>query len=185
MNRKVKQPGQSVQPKRESVTPKRGLASLKIWQLVGLLIVVVFGTILFVGLAGGWFSEARVKLDAECYCGSECEDGFMELSGEEYERLVEEDGSFVVFVDQGGCTTADRLRDYIISYAKKNGFRVFRILFSEMKETSLHNYVKYYPSVAVVSRGTVRRFLRADSDGDAGYYNDFNEFKKWMSELVE
>lgn len=157
---------------------------LKTWQLVLLLLVVVGGTVLFLGAPSGWFGNGKVVLDAEYYCGENCDGEMMELSGAEYEDLVKEGKSFVVFVDQSGCTTADRLRGYVTDFAREAGVKVYRMMFSEARETSLHDYVKYYPSVVVVSRGKVVAWLRADSDEDADYYNDYEAFKGWAQRYL-
>ena len=160
------------------------LARLKVWQLVVLLVAVIGGTVLFLGAVGGWFGGSKVTLDAEYYCGEECDGEMMELSGVKYEELVRNGGSFVVFVDQSGCTTAERLRGYVADYAREIGVKVYRMMFSEMKETSLHDFVKYYPSVAVVSRGRVVGYLRADSDEDADIYNSYEIFKRWIKRYL-
>ncbi len=154
----------------------------KILPLVMALIVVVLGSILFVGAASGWFDNHKVKLDAEYYAdGAE----FMELTAGEYEGLTEVKKSFVVMVDQSGCTTADRLREYVTRYMIETGISVYRMMFAEVKESSLHEKVKYYPSIAVVSKGKVVAYLRADSDEDAGEYNNYDEFKDWMSRYLQ
>ena len=151
-----------------------------IW-LVGALILVVGGGVLFVGAASGWFDDPKVKLDAEYYA-----DGadFMELSAGEYEGLVEARKSFVVMVDQAGCTTADRLREYVTQYMAETGILVYKMMFEEVKESSLHEQIKYYPSVAVVSRGKVVAYLRADVDEDAEAYNNYDAFKEWMGKYL-
>ena len=145
------------------------------------LIVVVLGSILFVGAASGWFDNHKVKLDAEYYAdGAE----FMELTAGEYEGLIEARKSFVVMVDQSGCTTADRLREYVTQYMAETGILVYKMMFEEVKESSLHEQIKYYPSVAVVSRGKVVAYLRADVDEDAEAYNNYDAFKEWMGKYL-
>ena len=153
----------------------------KILPLVMALIVVVLGSILFVGAASGWFDNHKVKLDAEYYAdGAE----FMELTAGEYEGLIEARKSFVVMVDQSGCTTADRLREYVTQYMAETGILVYKMMFEEVKESSLHEQIKYYPSVAVVSRGKVVAYLRADVDEDAEAYNNYDAFKEWMGKYL-
>ena len=150
--------------------------------LVVALVVVLIGGVLFVGAVSGWFDDPKVKLDTEYYAeGAE----FMELSPGEYEGLVEAKKSFVVFVDRDGCTTADRLRKYVTRYMTETGILAYRMMFAELKETSLHENVKYYPSVVVVEKGVVRGYLRADSDDDAGAYNDYDTFKEWMKRILQ
>ena len=154
----------------------------KILPLVMALIVVVLGSILFVGAASGWFDNHKVKLDAEYYAdGAE----FMELTAGEYEGLVGAKKSFVVFVDQDGCTTADRLREYVTRYMTETGILVYKMMFEQVKESSLHDQVKYYPSVVVVDKGVVRAYLRADSDEDAEVYNNYNAFREWMEKYLQ
>ncbi len=150
--------------------------------LIVALVAVLMGGVLFVGAVSGWFDDPKVKLDAEYYAeGAE----FMELSAGEYEGLIEAKKSFVVFVDQDGCTTADRLREYVTRYMTETGILAYRMMFAELKETSLYENVKYYPSVVVVDKGVVRGYLRADSDDDAGAYNDYDTFKEWMKRILQ
>ena len=149
--------------------------------LVVALVVVLLGGVLFVGAVSGWFNGGPVVLDAEYYCGDGCNGEMTELSGADYESLVASGKSFVVFVDQTGCTTADRLEEYVKEYAGEAGIQAYRMMFAEAKETSLHDYVKYYPSVVVVAGGNPVVWLRADSDDDADYYNDYDAFIGWIN----
>lgn len=164
---------------------KQGWRSWGVGALIIALIAVVFGSVLFVGAASGWFDE-KVVLDAEYVCGEECDGEFLEgesgagLTVREYEELIGAKKSFVLLVDQGGCTTAERLKGYMRDFMKEAGVKVYRMMFSEVKNSSLSEKVKYYPSAVVVSRGEVIGFLRADSDEDAKMYNDYAEFKGWM-----
>lgn len=160
------------------------LAKLKIWQLVLALVLIVGGVVLFIGAVGGWFGSSKVVLDVEYYCGEECDGEYMELDGEEYERLIREKKSFIVFVDQTGCKTADKLRGYMKDYATKIGVKVYRIMFDKARETSLHDTVKYYPSVAVVANGRVVGFLRADADEDSDAYNKPEAFEEWIKRYL-
>ena len=152
--------------------------------LVIALVVVLFGSILFVGAVSGWFDSGKVALDAEYVCGGNCDGEYIELDAAGYQELVEARKSFVVFVDQGGCTTADKLRGFVADYARERGIKVYRMMFEQVKESSLHEYVKYYPSVAMVSKGHVVGYLRADSDEDASAYNDYTAFQGWMGRYL-
>ena len=152
-------------------------------QIIGLvvaLILVVAGTILFVVAVSGGFGDSKVEIGAEYLCGNDCIGDFVDLDASSYEQMIKDGKSFVVFVDQGGCTTADRLEEFISDYAKDKGFQVFRIMFEEMKKTSMHENVKYYPSVVLISKGKAIWWLRADSDEDAPAYNNYDAFENWI-----
>ena len=154
----------------------------KIVILVVALVAVVIGGILFVGAVSGWFSGGtKIVLDEDDYCGENCAREFMDLTVPEYEEKVAEGDSFVLFVDQSGCHTADRLREFVLNWADATGAKVYRMMFSEVRECSLHDSVKYYPSVVLISHGKPVAWLRADEDADANAYNNEDAFGEWIS----
>ena len=148
--------------------------------LIIALVVVLMGGVLFVGAVSGWF-DTKVSLDTEYYTD---EAKFLDLNIDEYEELIKDKKSFIIFVDQDGCNTADRLRGYMMDYMKQKGILVYRMMFSNVKESSLHEFVKYYPSVVLVSRGKPLEWLKADSDEDAEIYNNYNKFENWMNKYL-
>lgn len=153
--------------------------------LIIALVAVLFGGVLFVGATSGWFDSTKVTLDSEYVCGEMCDGGLMELNAEGYNELEAKEKSFVVFVDQEGCTTADKLREFVQNYTREMGIKAYRMMFAQVKESSLHNNVKYYPSVAIVSKGRVVGALRADSDEDAAAYNDNVAFRAWIEKYLK
>lgn len=133
------------------------------------------------GAVSGWFSDPKIVLDKEYY-RDDAE--FMTLEEDEYESLIGAKKSFVVLIDQTGCTTADTLRDYAKHYMEDSDIVMYKMMFEDVKNSSLHEKVKYYPSVAFVANGKVITFLRADSDEDADYYNDYEKFSEWMERYL-
>ena len=106
--------------------------------------------------------------------------GMVKISAKSYDKMIKEKQSFVVFVDQDGCHTAERLREFAAEYNQATGLVFERVMFADIKETKLYESVKYYPSVAVIKNGEVVTWLKADSDEDAARYNDYEEFKNWL-----
>lgn len=147
------------------------------------LVAIVVGGILFIGAISGWFDDKTMIVDAEYYNTDTV--GLVDLPVSEYNKLIDDKKSFMVFVDQGGCTTADRLRGYVEKVARERNMKVYKMMFSEMKESSLHDYVKHYPSVALISHGKPVVWLRADSDEDADAYNDENAFRGWLNKYLK
>ena len=149
--------------------------------LIIALIVVLFGGLIFMGAVAGWFDDPKVMIDEEYVSEQPV---LIDAKPDDYNSFVDAKSSFIVFVDQDGCTTADRLRGYVSDWAASAGVKVYRMMFSEVKKTSLHDYVKYYPSVAIVDKGAVRGYLRADSDEDAEMYNDYDAFSGWIQRYL-
>ena len=106
----------------------------------------------------------------------------VDVSVEAYEGMIAQGRSFLLFVDQDGCTTADKLRKIVKDYTKSVGSFAYRIMYGDMAGSSLSDTVKYYPSVAVIKEGEVVRALRADADEDAGAYNNYDDFLKWIGD---
>lgn len=147
--------------------------------LILALVIVVAGSVLFIGAVSGWFDAPKAVIDTEYRCNGDCKE-LTEISASEYDEMISAGKSFVVLIDQSGCTTADRLREYAAKWGEQYGVEVLKMMFSEMKETTLSEVVKYYPSVVVVSQGQVLGHLRADSDEDAEMYNNYEAFEGWM-----
>ena len=151
----------------------------KIVGLIIALMVVLVGGVLFMGAVSGWFEDSKVVLSSEYYSENP---EFIDLDINEYEELLKARKSFLVFVDNTSCTTADRVRRYVSDYMKEQGVKVYKVMFKDIKDSSLHDYIKYYPSVVVVDKGRVRTYLRADSDEDSDEYNDYESFKSWLDQ---
>ena len=157
------------------------MKNLKVWQLVVGLLLVVLGSVMFILAVSGVFNAPKAEISEEYLCGESCDGEYMELSSSEYDNLIDERKSFVVLVDQDGCTTADRLEGFVRDFATTRGLKVFKMMYSDMRNTSLYDFVKYYPSVAVISNGKVIGYLRADEDEDAPAYNNYDDFLTWVS----
>ena len=150
--------------------------------LIICLLVTLIGSLLFVGAVSGWFDEPKVIIGEEYHVDAP---ELKDINKEEYQNLIDERKTFVIFVDQNECTTADRLRGYMGDYMKEYGMMAYRMMFGEAKESSLHEFVKYYPSVAIVDKGVVKYYLRADSDEDVEMYNGYDAFKGWMDSHLQ
>lgn len=151
--------------------------------ILGLVMMVLGGALFMIGISSV-VGDTRITLDGSYYCNGMCDIGYLELETNEYEKLISEEKSFVVFVDQMGCDVADNLRKFTNDYFPPHGVKIYRMMFADVKESSLHEKVKYYPSLVVVSKGKVKVFLRADSDEDAGAFNDYSEFEKWVEKYI-
>ena len=105
----------------------------------------------------------------------------VDITVEAYEEMISQGRSFLLFVDQDGCTTADKLRKIVKDYTKSVGGFAYRIMYGDLAGSSLSDTVKYYPSVAVVKDGQVVKALRSDADEDAGAYNNYDDFLTWVA----
>ena len=149
--------------------------------LIIALIAVLIGGVVFIGAVSGWFDDPKTVLDPEYYSENP---ELIDLSTADFEKLIKDQKSFLVFVDQTDCTTADRLRGYVNDYSAETGISFYKITFKDARKSSLYQSVKYYPSVVVIDKGKVRGFMKADSDTDADAYNDYKAFQIWLAQYL-
>ena len=129
-------------------------------------------------LAIFWTNNLPVTLDLQYYGDTEV----IDIGKTDYETMLKDKKSFVVMVDNAGCTTTAKMRDMMKDLPEK--FTYYRILWPEAKDTDLASYVKYFPSIVVVEKGKVKYYLRADSDEDVKYYNDSAALESWLKSKI-
>lgn len=135
-----------------------------------------------IGLLATFFTrEQQFPLDADQFGSAE----FVDINGEEYEQLLSAKKSFLVFVDQDGCITAKGLRQIATEIAEEKSLKIYHIMFSDARSTSLYNNVKYYPSFVIVKQGKVVSWLKADSDEDTERYKNKDELLKWLNNYIK
>jgi hypothetical protein len=58
-------------------------------------------------------------------------------------------------------------------------------LWDDVKESSLHDKVKFTPSVAIINHGEVKKWLQADRDEDSEFFNSGEALQRWISDNIE
>ena len=56
--------------------------------------------------------------------------------------------------------------------------------YSDLKETELHNTVKFAPSIIIIKNKKVVAYLKADSDDDYDKYQDSESFTNWLESYI-
>ena len=149
------------------------------------LIVIVAGAIFLVaGLVGILVTfltrDSKFSLDEDNFGAAE----FVEISDEEYETMLSEQKSFVVFVDQDGCITAKGLKSITEEISKEKNLRIYKIMFADARKTSMYDNVKYYPSFVIVKKGKIVSWLKADADEDVERYKDKTALSNWLNNYL-
>lgn len=106
------------------------------------------------------------------------------ISKAEYEKMISEKKSFMTFVDMTNCITADGLRKSLNEIAKDYKMTFYRVMWDDMKDSSLRETIKYYPSVAIIKDGEIKEYLKADSDEDKEEYNSKDSLKNWLFNML-
>lgn len=149
---------------------KRLLATIS-----SIIAIAVAGLIAFIVI-----SESKFRVEEEYY-----DDGIIEkISAQDLETLVNNKESFLLFVSQQDCRTADDFRKVIQSYIASTPLHVFETSFSDLKSTNIASEVRFYPSFLVFKNGKLVRYLRADSDDDVPAYTTKDGLESWLKQVI-
>ena len=107
------------------------------------------------------------------------------IDDKEYEKMIADKRSFVVFIDKLGCLKTADISTWFEEFPSEMQFKYYDLNWDYVKNTSLHGYVKYTPSIALIRRGEVVTWLKADSDEDEPYYNDPEALKAWLRTYIQ
>ncbi len=148
--------------------------------ILKILVITIVVAIIFAAgaLTIFWANNLPVTLDQQYYDHVE----IIDINKDEYNELIADKKSFLIMIDNAGCTTTEKMREMMRGLPQQVTY--YRIFWPEAKETNLKDYVKYFPSLAVVEKGTVKYYLRADSDDDAKYYNNAADLKSWLDSKI-
>ncbi|MBO4854919.1 hypothetical protein J6X15_03200 [Candidatus Saccharibacteria bacterium] len=134
---------------------------------------------------GGFFllkslEPKSFEIEADLYGTSEA----IDIDKDAYEKLIAEKKSFVIMVDKPDCFTTADMRQRMTEFPDNMQFKYYRIMWSQARESSLHEKVKFVPSVAIIHNGEIVDFLDADSDEDTPKYNEAQALQDWIKTYV-
>jgi hypothetical protein len=120
------------------------------------------------------------RLDSEYYAASEA----IDITRDQYEELVAQKKSFIVMVDKPDCVTTTSMREFMSNFPSDTQFKYYRMMWEEVSKSSLHEKVKFAPSIAIIREGVIKAWLDADSDKDVEYYNSAEALQSWIKKYI-
>ena len=149
---------------------KKLILGLSVLVLIG----IVIGTVIYL-------QPKKFKLNEKYYN----EGNFIDVSNSELTDMLENKESFILFEYNYFCAFRVPCEDIFKEAFKDLKIDVNQISYDEFKSTKLHEKVKYAPSIILVRKGKVVKYLDASKDEDKIRYQDTLEFKKWIKEYIE
>lgn len=107
---------------------------------------------------------------------------FIKVDNKSLEKLNKE--NFILFTYNPYCNLPISCEKIFEEFMKKYNIDFISIPFSDFKETSYYDNVKYAPSVMIIKEGEVIDYLDANDDKDLQKYQDEKEFEKWLDSYV-
>lgn len=144
------------------------------------LIIFLLTMIFCLLLVGCNNKQDTISLDKEYYQNN----SFNELDKNTFDDLINNKKSFAIFIYQPLCTISYEFNKILTEFANQYQISFYKMPFSDIKETELKEYIKYYPSFVIYYKGEIVEYLDANSDSDSEYYKSIDGFKKWFSNYV-
>lgn len=145
---------------------------------------VVIGVAVLVGLGLGFYRLEQTlpaHFEENFYGKVEAVD----IGKDEYEKLVKEKKSFAVLVDSPTCVRSKKIEKMMGEMPKEYQFKYYRMMWEDVKQSSLHEYVKFLPSLAIIKHGKVKSWLRADKDEDKAYFDSKTDLETWLKKNIQ
>lgn len=109
---------------------------------------------------------------------------FIDIETDKLNDLINNKESFALFIYQPACVTSSDFEQTLHDFITNNNIKVYKIAFSNIKETTLSKSIKYYPSFVIFNKGKMVDYLDAESDNDLKYYESKDEFQNWFTSYV-
>lgn len=109
----------------------------------------------------------------------------IEIKEKRLNKLINNKESFAVFIYQPMCVTSSDFENILYNFLKDNKISIYKIAFSNIKDTKLGKKIKYYPSFAIYNKGKMVDFLEANKDEDIDYYTSKKGFESWFTKYVK
>ena len=145
--------------------------------IISIIIVVIIAIII---IAISLFNNHPVKLPDSDYGVSE----FVEITSSDYEKMIAEKQTFVLMIDNVGCSTAERLRHMLANFSDSLKFKYYKIMWPDAKTTNLAEHIKYFPSIVIIENGELKSYLDPESDDDTKYYHNAPDLQKWLESYI-
>ncbi len=140
----------------------------------GIFILVIISLFIIFGCAS---NKGKISLNSNYYNKGD----FIIVDNKKLDEL---DGTFIIFLHNNFCSMGVPCEDIFKSFMEKYKIDFLKISFDEFKNSKYYKYVKYAPSVIIISNGNIISYLDAEKDEDIEKYQNELEFEKWLDNYI-
>lgn len=103
-----------------------------------------------------------------------------------FENIIKDKKDFILYVSLPICSgDAAKFKEFVLDFERKNHVSFYYLTSDYVKDTSVYETVKFFPSVIIYKDGKIVNFLKYDSDEDKEFYKSYEGFEKWIRANVE
>lgn len=142
--------------------------------------ILITTLLIFNLLLVGCNNNKKFELEEKYYDDSE----FIELSNKKLDKLIEYKESFAVFIYQPLCVNSYNFNKMLTEFSETYELTIYKIAFSNIKNSKLKDEIKYYPSFIIFKDGKIVDFLDSSSNDDTDKFKNIEDFTTWFESYV-
>ena len=140
--------------------------------------------LIFILIVTGCFnnndSKDKIYLEDKYYGSTE----FKSINTNQFEEMIKNKESFVLYTYNFYCILPISCETIFKEFMEENKISFNSLKFEDLKKTSIYDHVKYAPSIIIFNDGELVTYLDPDSQEDLNYFQDIDEFTKWITSYI-
>lgn len=141
----------------------------------GILVLIIITLVLI-------FKNDKFSLENKYYNNGK----IIQISSDEYNKLIESKESFIVFVHLPGvCLFNLPFAPLVEEFVNDTNITIYSLNFKDINSTNLEEKIKYSPSIVLIKKGKITKYLDPNKESDLKYYKDVSEFTNWIKTYIK
>lgn len=141
--------------------------------------IILISIIIIIGILIFNNKIEKFYLEDKYYTGSD----FIKIDSIGYDQIKDE--SYIMYVYNNYCPFPVSCESIFKEYMDKYKISFISMSIGDFNKISLHDKVKYAPTVILVNKGNIIDYLDSNDDKDLNKYQDIIEFEKWINKYIE
>lgn len=125
--------------------------------------------------------KGKIYIEKKYYNNS----GLVSTNEGEIKSLLDDKKSFIVFTYNSYCSFSKPCEEVFHSISKELNISILQIPFEEFKNTDLYKTIKYGPSIIIINKGKIYKYLDPNKDEDLNRFQNKEDFSNWLLEYVQ
>ncbi len=124
--------------------------------------------------------KGKFYLDDKYYSNG----SYIEITKDDLDNLQNEKASYLLYTYNSYCTFKIPCDTIFEEVMKKYNIDVLSMPHELMKQTFIHDKVKYSPTIVIINKGEIVAYLDAELDSDLSKYQDSSSFENWLDKYI-
>ena len=110
--------------------------------------------------------------------------GLKDTTIKEVNNLIKNKKSFILFTYNDFCSFSVPCDSVFEESSNKLNIEILQIPYRDFKKTVLNKKLEYGPSVLIINKGKIVKYLDAEKDNDKELYQDTKKFNSWLQKYI-